>query len=205
MLRQRITNTEMALHPQISQLGTLRNEFRDTRKVGGPPCLGVTFDVDESATSTDARVLPKLSERIDGQEIGRVECDIHPLVLFIRYLTTNCLALAFAVLEKAKWGAVGLPLLARPRRSQARRSPDSKHSARNANTSNTVDLPLPLGPSSVVIGVRFLNSTFRKARKFCTRKCSIRGGSNFMGPMVDISRILGSLSYDRSKRSAQLT
>ena len=45
MFRQRITNTEMALHPQISQLGTLRNEFRDTRKVGGPPCLGVTFDV----------------------------------------------------------------------------------------------------------------------------------------------------------------
>ena len=35
---------------------------------------------------------------------------------------------------------------ARPRRSHARRKPDSKQSARNANTSNTVDLPLPCGP-----------------------------------------------------------
>lgn len=45
MLRQRIPNPEMALHPQISQLGALRDELRDTRKIGGPLRLGVTLGV----------------------------------------------------------------------------------------------------------------------------------------------------------------
>ena len=61
-----------------------------------------------------------------------------------------------------------LSSLARPRRSQARRSPLAKHSERNANTSNTVDFPLPLGPSNTVIGVRSLISISRRARKLWT-------------------------------------
>ena len=65
---------------------------------------------------------------------------------------------------------------ARPRRSQARRKPESKQSERNANTSNTVDLPLPFGPSRAVRGFMFLNSTSRRARKFRTCSRSIRGG-----------------------------
>ena len=74
-----------------------------------------------------------------------------------------------------------LSSLARPRRSQARRSPNSKHSARKAKTSKTVDLPLPLGPSSTVSGVIFLNSTLRSARKFRTFRFSTRGGEPVAG------------------------
>ncbi|KGS34758.1 hypothetical protein X945_5970 [Burkholderia pseudomallei ABCPW 107] len=38
-------------------------------------------------------------------------------------------------------------------------------------------MPLPLGPSSTVSGVRFLNSSSRKARKFRTLRYSIRAGA----------------------------
>ncbi len=68
-------------------------------------------------------------------------------------------------------------LLALPRFSQARRNPVSKHSAKKAKTSKTVDLPLPFGPSSTVIGVIFFSSKSRNARKFRTFKRSIRGGA----------------------------
>ena len=64
-----------------------------------------------------------------------------------------------------------------PRFSHARRNPPSKHSARKAKTSNTVDFPLPLGPSSTVSGVKCVNSTSLKARKFRTLRRSIRGGA----------------------------
>ena len=70
-----------------------------------------------------------------------------------------------------------LSSLARPRRSQADSRLDEKHSARNANTSNTVDFPLPLGPTSTVIGVICVISTSCKARKFRTFSHSIRGGA----------------------------
>ncbi len=69
-----------------------------------------------------------------------------------------------------------LSSLARPRRSQARLSPESKHSARKANTSKIVDLPLPFGPRSTVNGVNSFISTVRSARKFRTFRYSIRGG-----------------------------
>lgn len=46
-----------------------------------------------------------------------------------------------------------------------------------ANTSNTVDLPLPFGPSSTVSGVSSLNSTSCRARKLRTLSDSIRAGA----------------------------
>ena len=64
----------------------------------------------------------------------------------------------------------------RPRLSQARRRPYSKHSDKNANTSKTVDLPLPFGPIRTVSGVSSLRSILRSARKLRTLRDSIRGG-----------------------------
>ena len=64
----------------------------------------------------------------------------------------------------------------RPRLSQARRRPSSKHSDKNANTSKTVDLPLPFGPIRTVSGVTSLRSILRSARKLRTLRDSIRGG-----------------------------
>lgn len=64
-----------------------------------------------------------------------------------------------------------------PRFSHARRNPPSKHSARKAKTSNTVDFSIPLGPSSPVSGVKGVSSTSLKARKFRTLRRSIRGGA----------------------------
>ena len=52
----------------------------------------------------------------------------------------------------------------RPRRSHALRMPSVKHSDKKANTSKTVDLPLPFGPSSTVSGVNSFSVTSRSAR-----------------------------------------
>src|SRR5665647_3315256 len=54
--------------------------------------------------------------------------------------------------------------LKRPRLSQALRRPTVKHSDKKANTSNSVDLPLPLGPTNTVRGVRSLSSRSLRAR-----------------------------------------
>ena len=96
-----------------------------------------------------------------------------------------------------------LSSLALPRLSQARRRPDSKHSARNAKTSNTVDFPLPLGPSSTVIGVNFLSSTSRSARKFCTRRYSILTGGNEEACGMGAKDYISSLRHGREGQYSQ--
>ena len=55
---------------------------------------------DECAESSDARMFPKLPERVDGQEVSELSASIHPLVLFVGHLAADCLAIALAVLKK---------------------------------------------------------------------------------------------------------
>ena len=54
--------------------------------------------------------------------------------------------------------------LNRLRRSQALRNPPVKHSEKQVKTSNTVDFPLPFGPTSTVNGVTFSRRPSRNAR-----------------------------------------
>ena len=67
---------------------------------------------------------------------------------------------------------------ARPRRSHARRNPDSKHSERKAKTSKTVDFPLPFGPSRTVSGVKFFELNLSKCSEILDPEIGDSGRSS---------------------------